>query len=191
MKSVGLGLALAAGLAAAMGGYFALVPPSPADKSAAGTAAVQPIWTEVTWPFPIDQWGTGRAFACNAADCGAEVKLYLRAKLGSCNCATGIADDADLDRMSDFDLVGGEVSPLGAGRPIAVAWMKGRSRAYTLTARNRPGKSALSVAFNDRCDMIVATAVLPHGRPATIERRVIEFLNSGSVLHWAEVALGL
>jgi hypothetical protein len=33
--------------------------------------------------------------------------------------------------------------------------MKGRSRAYALTARNPPGKSALSVAFNDRCDMIV------------------------------------
>jgi hypothetical protein len=26
---------------------------------------------------------------------------YLRAKLGSCNCTTGVADDADLDRMSD------------------------------------------------------------------------------------------
>ena len=93
------------------------------------------------WPFPIDQWGTGRAFACKAADCGAEVNLYLRAKLGSCNCTNGVADDADLDRMSDFDLVGGEVSPLGAGRPIAVGWMKGRSRAYALTAaigRARP-----------------------------------------------------
>jgi hypothetical protein len=36
--------------------------------------------------------------------------------------------------MSDFDLIGGEVSPLGAGRPITIAWMKGRSRAYTLTS---------------------------------------------------------
>jgi hypothetical protein len=34
--------------------------------------------------------------------------------------------------MSDFDLVGGEVSPLGAGRPITIARMKGRGRAYTL-----------------------------------------------------------
>ena len=93
--------------------------------------------------------------------------------------------------MSDFDLVGGEVSPLGAGRPIAVAWMKGRSRAYALTARNRPGKSALSVVFNDRCDMIVATAVLPHDRPATIEPGVMEFLNSRTVLHWAEIAFGI
>jgi hypothetical protein len=57
--------------------------------------------------------------------------------------------------MSDFDLVGGEVSPLDAGRPIVVGSMNGRSRAYALIARNRPGKSALSVAFNDRCDMIV------------------------------------
>lgn len=190
-KSAGWALALAAGLAAATAGYFALVPPSPADRVAGSGPAVQPVWTEVKWPFPIDQWGTGRAFACKAADCGAEVKLYLRAKLGSCNCATGIAEDADLDRMSDFDLVGGEASPLGAGRPIAVGAMKGRSRVYALTAGNRPGKSALSVAFNDRCDMIVATAVLPHDRPATIEPGVMEFLNSAPVLHWAEVAMGI
>jgi hypothetical protein len=190
-KSAGWTLALAAGLAAAAAGYFALVPPSPADKGTGDPSAARPVWTEVKWPFPIDQWGTGRAFACKAADCGAEVKLYLRAKLGSCNCTTGIAEDADLDRMSDFDLVGGEMSPLGAGRPIAVGSMKGRSRAYALTAGNRPGKSALSVAFNDRCDMVVATAVLPHELPAAIEPGVMAFLNSTPVLHWAEVALGL
>lgn len=191
MRSARLSLAVAAGLAATVAGYFALVPPSPANKVAGGLPATQPVWTEVKWPFPIDQWGTGRAFACRAADCGAEVSLYLRAKLGSCNCTTGIAEDADLDRMSDFDLVGGEVSPLDAGRPIAVGSMKGRSRAYALTARNRPGKSALSVAFNDRCDMIVATAVVPHNQAATIEPGVMEFLNSRSVLHWAEIVLGL
>ena len=93
--------------------------------------------------------------------------------------------------MSDFDLLGAEVSPLSAGRPVTIAWMKGRSRAYTLAARNRPVKSAISVAFSDRCDMIVATVVLPHDRPATIEPVVMEFLNSRNVLHWAEVALGI
>src|SRR5437870_1222845 len=82
----------------------------------------------------LDQWGTGRAFTCKTADCGAELKLYLRAKLGACNCTTGVADDHDLDRMSDFDLVGGEVSPFGVGLPVTIAWMKGRSRAYALTA---------------------------------------------------------
>jgi hypothetical protein len=191
MRSAGLSLAVAAALAAAVAGYFALVPASPANKVAGGIPAAQPVWTEVKWPFPIDQWGTGRAFTCKAADCGAAVSLYLRAKLGSCNCTTGIAEDADLDRMSDFDLVGGEVSPLDIGRPIAVGSMKGRSRAYALTTRNRPGKSALSVAVNDRCDMIVATAVVSHDQAATIEPGLLQFLNSRSVLHWAEIALGL
>ena len=190
-KSAGLVLALTAGVAGAIAGYLALAAPPAADKVTGDTSAARAIWTEVSWPFPLDQWGTGRAFACKAADCGADLKLYLRAKLGACNCAAGVADDEDLDRMSDFDLVGDEVSPLGAGRPITVAWMKSRSRAYALTAGNRPGKTAISVVFNDRCDMIVATVVMLHERPTTIEHDVIEFLNSRTVLRWAEVALGL
>jgi hypothetical protein len=191
MRFLRLALAVAAVVAGVVAGYFGLVAPGPPDKEAEYSSAVRPIWTEVKWPFPIDQWGTGRAFVCKAIDCGAEVKLYLRAKLGSCNCATGVAEDADLDRMSDFDIVGGEVSPLGAGRPIKIGWMNGRSRAYALTSRNRPGASALSAAFNDRCDMIVATVVVSHDRPSDIEPRVVEFLNSSSVLHWAEIALGI
>jgi hypothetical protein len=119
------------------------------------------------------------------------VNLYLRAKIGFCNCVTGIAGDADLDRMGDLALVGGEVAPLGDGRPVAIGWMKGRTRAYAFTAGGARRGTALSVAFNDRCDMIVATVVLPHDRPATIEPSVIEFLNSGTVLHWARVTLGI
>jgi hypothetical protein len=149
----------------------------------------RPVWSEVRWPFPMDQWGQGKAFQCKSADCGSEVNIYLRAKLGSCNCTTGVADDDELDRMGDLDLVG-EVSPLGAGRPITIAWMNGRTRAYALSARYPQAKTAISVAFNDRCDMVVATVVLPHDRPATIEPAVIEFLNSGTVLRWAEATLG-
>jgi hypothetical protein len=55
-----------------------------------------PVWTEVPWPF------------LRPSTCGTEVKLYLRAKLGCCNCTTGVADDTDLDRMSDLDLVSGD-----------------------------------------------------------------------------------
>ena len=39
----------------------------------AAATAPRPVWTEVAWPFPIDQWGKGKAFRCKAADCGAEV----------------------------------------------------------------------------------------------------------------------
>ncbi len=29
-------------------------------------------WTEIDWPFLLDQWGTGRAFRCEGPGCGAE-----------------------------------------------------------------------------------------------------------------------
>jgi len=181
------GIAVAA---AAMGcGLAAALAWSGLPRHAAATATA-PVWTEVAWPFPIDQWGKGKAFRCKAADCGAEVNLYLRAKIGFCNCTTGVADDEDLDRMGDLVLVG-EASPLGTGRPISIASMKGRSRAYTLNARNPPGKTAISVVYNERCDMIAATAVLGHDRPAVTEPSVIEFLNSNTVMRWAEITLGL
>ncbi|WP_334419410.1 MULTISPECIES: hypothetical protein [unclassified Bradyrhizobium] len=158
-------------------------------QNAAATATA-PVWTEMAWPFPSDPFGKGKAFRCKAADCGAEVNIYLRAKIGFCNCTTGIADDDDVDRMGDLVLVG-EVSPLGTSRPIRIAWMEGRSRAYTLNARNPSGKTAISVVFRERCDMIAATAVLGHNEPAAVEPSVIEFLNGSTVMRWAEITLGL
>jgi len=146
---------------------------------------------KVNWPFPMDQWGKGKAFRCKAADCGTEVTVYVRAKIGFCNCATGVSDDEELDRISDYDLLGNKLAALGPGQPIAVAWMKGRSRAFTLDGEHPAGKSALSIGFNDRCDAIVATAVLAHEQPAAVERSVLEFLNSKTVVQWAEVTLGL
>jgi hypothetical protein len=181
--------AIAAVAALLVGGLAAALAWFGVSQRAVATGR-QPAWTEIAWPFPLDQWGKGKAFRCKAADCGAEVNIYLRAKLGFCNCTTGVADDDDLDRMGDLYLIG-EVSPLGAGRQINVAWMKGRSRAYALNGRNPLGKTMISVAFNDRCDMVVATAVLGNERPAAIEPGVIEFLNGKTVLGWAEVTLGL
>jgi hypothetical protein len=148
-------------------------------------------WTEVQWPFPLDQFGRGKAFQCAAAECGAPIQLYVRAKIGFCNCTTGVADDDELERIGDLELLGGKVAAQGDGRPIAVAWMKGRSRSYALAADNRRGRSALSIGYNDRCDAIVATALVEHDRPGDIEAGVIEFLNGPTVMRWAEVTLGL
>ena len=44
---------------------------------------------------------------------------------------------------------------------------------------------------NDRCDAIVATAIVGNDRPAAFETGVIEFLNSDTIAKWAEVAIGL
>jgi hypothetical protein len=187
-RQVTIAALLAAALAAAMGGLamWRSVAPDGRDRS-----RDQPVWTGVAWPFPLDQWGLGKAFVCRAADCGSEVRVYVRAKLGFCNCATGVATDDDLDRMSDFDLVGGEVTPLASGQPVRIGTMNGRDRVYALASSNTLGKSALSIVFNDRCDMVVATVLLPHDRPATIEPAVISFLNSPTILRWTEATLGL
>jgi hypothetical protein len=170
------------GLAAATAfGWSRLAPP--------GGNAVHPVWTEVAWPFPMDQWGKGKAFRCSAADCGVEVKVYVRAKIGFCNCSTGVSDDIELDRISDFELFANAMAPLAPGREISVAWMKGRSRPFSIAGATPV--SALSVGFNDRCDAIVATAVVGHDKPAALEPAVIAFLNSPPVIRWAELTLGL
>ena len=50
--------------------------------------------------------------------------------------------------------------------------MKGRSRPFSIGGARRPARTALSVGFNDRCDAIVATAVLGGAnRPAESSRR--------------------
>ena len=139
--------------------------------------ASQAVWSEVAWPFPIDPWGKGKAFRCKAADCGAELNVYLRAKIGFCNCSTGVSDDEELSRISDLDLFRSPPSPLADGRAISVAWMKGRSRPFSVQGE-KAVRSVLSVGFNDRCDAIIATAVSRHDQPLDFEPAVIEFLNS-------------
>jgi hypothetical protein len=152
------------------------------------TAPSHPVWQEAQWPFPTDEWGKGKAFRCEAADCGVEVNLYIRAKMGFCNCTTGVSDDEELGRLADFRLIGEKPTALGTGSAIGVAWMKGRSRPYT---QQRANESALAIAFNDRCDAVVATALVAHPRPAAVEPSVIAFLNTKTIVHWAEVTLGL
>ena len=181
-------LGLALGASAGLSAFFAwprLV------QSKALTPPDHPKFAEVRWPFPTDEWGEGKAFRCAAKDCGVDVNVYIRAKIGFCNCSTGVSDDNELDRLSDFNLMGDKPSVLGPGHEINIAWMKGRSRAYTVTEPYHAPGSVLAIAFNDRCDAIVATATVAHDGPQAIEPSVIEFLNSEVIVHWAEVTLGL
>ena len=63
----------------------------------------------------MDEWGKGKAFRCKAADCGAEVSIYIRAKIGFCNCTTGVSDDDEFARLSDFNLMGEKPVVLSSG----------------------------------------------------------------------------
>src|SRR5216683_2124315 len=86
-------------LAAPAATYEALAPARP-------PAELRPAWTEFKWPFLVDQWGIGRAFVCKPAECGVEVNVYLRPKIGFCKCATGVDDDDELERVGDLPLIG-------------------------------------------------------------------------------------
>src|SRR5258708_2425483 len=92
-------IALGAGLAGLLVGDAATVGITRPDAKSA-----PPVWSEVKWPFLLDQWGTVRAFRCAADDCGVEVSLYLRPKIGFCNCVTGVSDDEELDRVGDLEI---------------------------------------------------------------------------------------
>ena len=179
---------LAIAAAFVLGGLVAAAAVGWSRRAPSGRDAVHPVWTEVAWPFLLDQWGRGKAWRCSATDCGAEVNVYVRAKIGFCNCSTGVSDDIELDRISDFELFANPMTPLAPGREISVAWMKGRSRPFAIAGA---GHSALSVGFNDKCDAVVATALVDRDKPVAFEQTVIAFLNSRPVMRWAEVALGL
>jgi hypothetical protein len=143
---------------------------------------IRPAWTEFKWPFLLDQWGVGRAFVCKPTDCGVEVKIYLRPKVGFCKCTTGVDDDDELERVSDIGLINKKTAVLGPGRPVEVAWMNGRSRRYEVAGSTED--QMLSIAFNDQCDVIVAFATFQRENRDAIEQAVIAFLNSDRVLRW-------
>src|SRR6202045_162143 len=82
-------------------------------------------WREIAWPYPRDGWPAGRAFRCAGESCGDETEVYLRPKIGFCNCDSGVADDDEVDRVADLDLMSERFVPLEAGKVILVADIPG------------------------------------------------------------------
>jgi hypothetical protein len=159
-------------------------------KSLVGQRPSEARWTEVRWPFPIDEWGNGRAFVCSAADCGGEISLYLRAKAGFCNCSAGVTDDGDLDRVGDVRLLNDRFAGLADGHPVTVAWMAGRSRAYEVTLPFGRRQTAVAVALHTKCDAVVATLVADRDRLPAAEQFGLAFLGGDAVLQWTKMTLG-
>jgi len=170
---------------------FGLLAASCLAAMLAGGVARAGSFTETKWPFLIDQWGLGNAYRCDAARCGVDVTLYLRAKVGFCNCATGIAEDEEVDRVGDLGLVGWQSRARAPGAPVTVGWMKGRSRAFVVEGRDRRERHALTVAVSNKCDAVVATVVADQPVSSDIERSAIEFLGSRPILRWAAANTGL
>lgn len=159
----------------------------PADP---GSLTATSRWVETPWAMPRDQFGKGLAFRCGVSDCGREVVVHVRAKLGFCDCMNGITDDDHLDQIGDADLLGGG-KPMAQGRLVSVGPMDGRLRAYASERTGLRTMSLLTLAVKERCDVIVATAVVNGANPLAQEAAMLSLLNSDKVRGWAERALGL
>jgi hypothetical protein len=145
-------------------------------------------WQEIAWPFPRDGWPAGRAFRCADVSCGEDVEIYVRPKIGFCNCNTGVADDDEVDRVSDLDLISERFAPRAPGRAIDVAGMRGRLRSYDLDMPDGSRHVAVGIAASRRCDLVVAVA---QGRGAApeLQRAALAFLGSRDMAKWMMAAL--
>src|SRR4030088_394048 len=145
-------------------------------------------WQEIAWPFPRDGWPAGRAFRCDAALCGGEIELYVRPKIGFCNCDSGVADDDEVDRVADLDLISERFLPLEPGKAIRIADMPGGLRSYDLNMADGSRHAAVGIAVSRRCDLLVAVAqgegTVPEG-----QRVALEFLGSGNMVQWMASAM--
>ena len=145
-------------------------------------------WQEIAWPFSRDGWPAGKAFRCGVAACGGEVELYVRPKMGFCNCDRGVADDDEVDRVADLDLLSEHFAPLAPGDVVRVADMAGRIRTYDLKMSGGLRHTAIGVAVSRRCDLLVAVA---HGRGDAPEMRraAMDFLARSEMTRWVTAAM--
>src|SRR5262249_25102247 len=189
--AIGIAAAIViAGVAAVLGVWAPAIPRAAVSTAPPPPHAGERGWTETRWPFLQDQWGIGKAFVCMPADCGVRIDLFVRPKIGFCNCSTGVSDDTELERVADTDLISPKVRPLGPSSPVKIGWMRGLSRPYLVSDEN-PDERLLSVAFNDECDVVVALASLGKADPAVGATAVISCLKSTPMVLWAKKELGL
>jgi len=145
-------------------------------------------WREIAWPFPRDGWPAGRAFRCDTTSCGASVEVYVRPKIGFCNCDSGVTDDDEVDRVADLDLMSERFAPIEPGQAVRVAEMPGRIRAYDLKMPDGSQRAAVGIAVSRRCDLMVAVAQ-GRGDVTSVRRVALEFLASADVVRWMMAAM--
>jgi len=139
-------------------------------------------WQTIAWPFPRDGWPPGKAWR------GHGLEVYIRPKLGFCgNCDTGVVEDSEVDRVTDIDLLDEKFTPLQDGKRIQITDLVGRARLYRLNMRGGE-RTALGIAVNYKCDLIVAI-VLGNMTDAATAGVARSFLESDKVQFWVNQQL--
>ena len=143
-------------------------------------------WQEIAWPFPRDGWPAGRAFRCDGVCAG--TLLYVRAKRGFCNCDRGVADDDEVDRVADIDLITPRFAAVAPGEEVGLGEMRGRARRYDLDMADGVRHAASGIAVSRRCDLFVAAAQ-GRGEAGAVQRAALACLETPEMKLWATAAL--
>src|SRR5205814_1797795 len=101
---------------------------------------------------------------------------------------SGVADDDEVDRVADLDLMSEFFAAREAGKLVRVADMPGRLRAYDLDMRDGSRRTAIGIAVSRRCDLLVAVAQ-GRGDASEMRRAVLEYLGSPDMAHWMIAAM--
>lgn len=152
------------------------------ERGGSGENPGKAEWQEIAWPFPRDGWPAGKAFRSG------DIEVYVRPKIGFCNCDTGVADDDEVDRVADLDLISDHFAPLQPGRPVRVAEMAGRIRPYELAMSDGSRRTAIGIAVSHRCDLMVAVAN-GRGDAAEVRHAALAFLGSAKMSNWMTAAM--
>ena len=93
--------------------------------------------------------------------------------------------------MADLELFSPKFFGLTHGDDIRVGWMRGLSRIYQVDIPYDRVRPILAMAFNQNCDVMVATVVAPLDQLPGAERHVLAFLNGEPILKWARAQFGI
>ena len=131
--------------------------------------------------------GPGVSLRC--ASCGDDVEVYVRPKIGFCNCDRGVADDDEVDRVADLDLISERFVPLDGGRgrfvwPICTddpgAMIAADDRWLAARRRRHRGVAALRPAGRGGAGQ---------GDAAEVQRAAMKFLDARDMKQWMTAAM--
>jgi hypothetical protein len=114
----------------------------------------------------------------------------VRPKIGFCNCATGVADDDEVDRVTDLDLIGEQFASVQTGQEVHFAGMPGRARLYSIQRPNGPARPAVGFAVSRGCDVVVGVIQGKLAASPEIQRAASELLSSDPLTAWLDSILG-
>ena len=145
----------------------------------------RPVWREARWTPPIDNWGFGLAYVCDNAACPGGVRMFVRTKVGFCNCFSGVADDDEIDRIGDVDLHADIYKPVEPGQVTSVGDLRGRKRVFQTQNRWTSNSQVLSIVVATDCKAVVATLVSAAPISTTVESAAVALLGAKQFQQWA------